>query len=289
LSQRGNDGGPAPIVVKKIKKGHGGHHGGAWKVAYADFVTAMMALFIVLWILGQDQETKKGVAMYFRDPGVFETGRGGIVGEGAAPVTVPVPGPPAPVVGGSDGNALERVEESIRKSFVGMPELAGLQDQVEIERTDEGLRIELLDEESYSFFERGQAELSPAGAAVLQSIVRQIATLPNQVVIEGHTDSQPFTSSSSYSNWELSLDRANSARRMMTLVGLPEERLAEIRGYADRRPRFPDHPEDFRNRRVSIVILNGAAPPSSAGIEAPGADGRLGDLIPTAPPAHGSH
>jgi chemotaxis protein MotB len=260
----------APIIIKKIKKGHAAHHGGAWKVAYADFVTAMMSLFIVLWIVGQNNKTKEAIASYFRDPGVFET---------TNVINLIDKIPEATIVdtaaqgkGGQDAqqeslgeflrqqwqaqeNILKQIETNLHTAIAFTPELAVLKEQIAIELTEEGLRIELLEKEKSSFFEVGSAQLKSSAMAILHAVSGELRLLPNAVVIEGHTDSRPYTSRSLYSNWELSTERANSTRRVMEKAGLREDQIVQIRGYADKQLRYPEQPYDVRNRRISVTIL----------------------------------
>jgi chemotaxis protein MotB len=267
--------GQSTAVIKKVvKKGHGGHHGGAWKVAYADFVTAMMALFMVLWIIGQSsKEAKEAIADYFRHPGIFTTtGAGGrkmvpIVpdpmasGESGS-FTMPPATPPQEALADilrrqqqAQEQTFKQVGEHLQARLAALPELQRLKDQVSIEMTDDGLRIELLDKEGSSFFEVGSAQFKSETIPVLRAIAHEIRTLPNAVVVEGHTDSRPFALASSRSNWELSTDRAHSARRLMENFHVPAAQIAQVRGYADRKLRYPDQPYDVRNRRISIAIL----------------------------------
>lgn len=263
-----------PVVKKVVKKGHGGHHGGAWKVAYADFVTAMMALFMVLWIIGQSsKEAKEAIADYFRHPGIFTTtGASGrkivpIVpaptpsGEGGSFKMLPAKPSPEALTGilqrqqQAQEQTFKQVGEHLQARLATLPELQRLKDQVSIDITEEGLRIELLDKEGSSFFEVGSAQFKSETVPVLRAIASEIRHLPNAVVIEGHTDSRPFALASSRSNWELSTDRAHSARRLMENFQVPAAQIAQVRGYADRKLRYPDQPYDVRNRRISIAIL----------------------------------
>ena len=251
----------APVIIVKKKKGHGhGHHGGAWKVAYADFVTAMMAFFLVLWIVGQSQAVKNSVAGYFRDPGVFEFERSTGILPGATTGISPE-GPPSlkqvAVRSAADRQALEQKAATL-KAMLEKPELAGMKDQVEIQLTPDGLRIELLEKSDSLFFDSGSAALKERTVRLLQAIARELGSLSNPIVVEGHTDSRRYTTSGAYTNWELSADRANAARRVMDGV-LPNGRLSEVRGYADTRLRFPKDPLDPRNRRVSIIVGNNDA------------------------------
>jgi len=229
-----------PIIIKKVS-GHGGHHGGAWKVAYADFVTAMMALFIVLWLMGASEPVKKSVAGYFRDPSgkKAETGNGqGGVGENIS-------------LGKQDMNQLKQKLEAAMKQA---PELEKLKDQVQMTVTGEGLRIELLESEVGTFFESGSAHPTESGIEMLNMLASQLGKMSNKLLIEGHTDARPYASSQEYSNWELSTDRANSARKLMQQSGVRPDQVTEVRGYADQRLRKPDDPNGASNRRVSIVV-----------------------------------
>jgi chemotaxis protein MotB len=233
---------PQPIIIKKKVVHGGGHHGGAWKVAYADFVTAMMALFIVLWLMGASEPVKKAVAGYFRDPSGKTAGKGsghGGVGENLA-------------VGKDDmGKLKEKLESAMRQS----PDLDKLKDQVQMTVTGEGLRIELMESEIGTFFDSGSSHASESGNEMLKMLATELGHMPNRILMEGHTDARPFVSSSNgYSNWELSSDRANSARKLMQASGLRPDQVAEVRGYADQRLRKPQAPDDASNRRVSIVV-----------------------------------
>ena len=251
--------GQSVIIVKK--KGHGGHghHGGAWKVAYADFVTAMMAFFLVMWLVGQSPQVKAAVAGYFRDPGVFETTRGsgvlpggaeGLRESGVTPVNAPDNVQKAREV-------LERAAENLRQALQKVPVLKALEDRIEITVTAEGLRIELLENDKNSFFAVGSAQLLPETIELLGVIAKELSTLGNTIALEGHTDSRAYTSPNGYSNWELSTDRANAARRTMETHGLRARQIDAVRGFADTRPRYPDDSLDPRNRRISIVVQSG--------------------------------
>jgi chemotaxis protein MotB len=235
------------IIIKKVK-GHGGaHHGGAWKVAYADFVTAMMALFIVLWVLGaSDKRFKAGIAHYFREPGVFSGSRGIIANGGEARLGAGIIQEPS----------LEVLETYIKQRLAGLRELAGLQDQIPISITNDGLLIEIIDKEKQAFFEVSSAKVKPIMRKVLEIIVKEIKDKPNKLTIGGHTDARPYHDDSFYSNWELSAARALNTRRVLEELGLPSDRIAEVVGYADRKLRVADDPLSSENRRISILIMN---------------------------------
>ena len=241
---------PQPIIIKKVK-GHGDHHGGAWKVAYADFVTAMMALFIVLWLMSSSEPVKKAVAGYFRDP----SGKAGENGSGQAGV-----GESLSLRKDDMGKLKEKLESAMKQS----PELEKLKNQVNMTVTGEGLRIELLENEKGTFFESGSSSPSATGKDMLRMMSAELGKLHNRMLIEGHTDARPFTSPNGYSNWELSSDRANSARKVMQDSGLRPDQVEEVRGYADQRLRKPEDPNNASNRRVSIVVRYLDAPPAPA-------------------------
>ena len=252
-----------PIIIKKKVVGSGGHHGGAWKVAYADFVTAMMALFIVLWLMNSAPEVQQAVGGYFRDP----TGKAGQTGGGQA-------------AAGGEGLAVkkddfESLKGQIEQKMKQMPELQKLKDQVAMTVTGEGLRIELLEAERNTFFESGRGDPSSTGADVLELLAAQLGELPNHVLIEGHTDSKPFAGRAGYSNWELSADRANAARRLMLEHGLWDGQVKQIRGYADQHLRRADAPDDPSNRRISVLVQYLEAPAAQPGESPAGKSGEV--------------
>ncbi len=250
-----------PRIIKKKKVQGGGAHGGAWKVAYADFVTAMMALFIVLWIMGQSQAVRQNVAQYFKNPGLLP-GAQGLLETSDLGGDMPTPGhsqelqTPSPITPdlASQVGSLEAVKKRISEIIAQLPELSRLKDQVALEITDEGLRIELLDKENSNFFDLGSANLKPETKEVLRIIARELGKLPNHVGLEGHTDSRPY-GTKNYTNWELSADRANAARRLMEDAGVKPGQVVSVRGCADRQLRNPKDPLDFQNRRVSIMVM----------------------------------
>jgi len=230
-----------PIIIKK-KIVHGGHHGGAWKVAYADFVTAMMALFIVLWLMGSSEPVKKAVAGYFRDPSGKSAEKGSAPGGLGENIAV-------------RKDDMKKLKEKLEDAMKQSPELEKLKNQVQMTVTGEGLRIELLESEVGTFFQSGSAQPSGTGKDMLDMLAGELGKLQNRLLIEGHTDSQPFAASAKgYSNWELSADRANSARKLMQENGLSVNQVAEVRGYADQHLRKPEDPNNASNRRVSIVV-----------------------------------
>ena len=285
-----------PIIVKKIKKGGGGHHGGAWKVAYADFVTAMMAFFLLLWLLNvTTDEAKNAIANYF-DPTHPElsnavSGSGGVLGgltvttEGAmAQMTQPVTAPRASgatrtaVKVGQTGvenpeyseGELEKLKEEFEKeeaqrfeeakkeieeAIKDDPELQELMKNVMMDITPEGLRIQIIDQEGRPMFASGSAEMYDYTRKLMSKVAEVILKMPNDVSVRGHTDSVPYGPGAKYTNWELSADRANSTRRILQEGNVPEARLANIMGKADREHLVVDNPKDPRNRRISIILL----------------------------------
>ncbi len=238
-----------PIVIVKKKGGHGGHHGGAWKVAYADFVTAMMALFIVLWLMSQSDKVKKAVAGYFNDP----KGTANLLGTTMAGNGVQV---------AQNDEALKQLKEKLEKEIMAKKELQKLSKQIEITITPEGLRIELLEGKNGTFYESGSARLSDSGQELLELLAAELKTLPNNLLIEGHTDAAQYSTNANYSNWELSADRANAARRLLQRDGVRSDQVTQVRGYADQMLRVKNNPFDPSNRRISILVKNdNGAPP----------------------------
>ena len=230
-----------PFIVIKKKGGHGGHHGGAWKVAYADFVTAMMALFIVLWLLNSSKKVQEAVGGYFRDP----AGTANHVGSDKT--------------GAGDNIAITKddmpkLKEQLQQRIRQMSNFEALQKQIKMSVTSEGLRIELLETESGTFFDLGSSKPNHNGEDLLALLAQQLGKLPNQVSIEGHTDAEPYSGKSDYSNWELSTDRANAARRLMQSNGVRQSQVSQVRGYADQMLRKPDDALDPSNRRISVIV-----------------------------------
>ena len=245
------------IIVKKINK-HGGHHGGAWKVAYADFVTAMMALFIVLWILGQEEEVKKNVAGYFKDPVGFSDKMKAIsVMDGL--MQLPTDSAKSVIEKikerESEVDRLNAMKDSIVSDLSSNSEFSNLMDQVKMEIVNEGLRIEMMESNDNVFFEIGTSQLCVEAQKLLKEIGKNLSVIPNKLIIEGHTDSRPYSNDGNgYSNFDLSTDRANSARRVILSGGLEFGRIDEVRGYADTRLLDKKDPFNLVNRRISIII-----------------------------------
>ena len=242
-----------PIIVIKKKGGHGGHHGGAWKVAYADFVTAMMALFIVLWLLNTSKQVQEAVAGYFKDPtgtskkfGTSQTGAG--AGDGFQAMQTKTP-----EVKVTKQNMAD-LKETLQKSIQKINDLEKLRKNVEMTVTSEGLRIELLESDKGTFFDSGSSALNQIGREMLTLLAAELGKAPNHISVEGHTDAKPFVGAGSYSNWELSADRANAARRLMQQAGLRADQVSQVRGFADQRLRNGKNPLDASNRRISIIV-----------------------------------
>ena len=249
-------GGGKVIIVKKIKKAGHGHHGGSWKVAYADFVTAMMAFFMVMWILGMDVETKKAVEGYFSSPVGFKKG----YSSGSSPLASG--SSPAAVKRESIQMALRQVQEkrflavqeNLRSRIDSMALVGKLRAKVEVTVSRAGLRIELIeDEHGDTFFPISSAVMTEQGHLALNAIAQDLVNLENPVVIEGHTDAARYASAS-YTNWELSADRANAARRILETYGLKTDRIVEVTGLADKQLRYPTEPLNPSNRRISILL-----------------------------------
>jgi len=229
-----------PIIILKKRAGHGGHHGGAWKVAYADFVTGMMALFIVLWLLNASKEVQIAVGGYFKDP----TGTSKKVGSN--------------MTGSGENFILTRdnmtkLKKQLQMAIKQMTDFENLKSHIEMTITTEGLRIELSEWAKGTFFDSGSAQLNGDGSEMLITLAQELGKLPNKLSIEGHTDSQPY-SSATYGNWELSSDRANAARRVMQAHGIRPDQVTQVRGFADQRLRKPDAPLDPANRRISLIV-----------------------------------
>ena len=231
----------APIIIIKKKGGHGGHHGGAWKVAYADFVTAMMALFIVLWLMNSSKQIQEAVGGYFKDP----TGTARQVGSDMM---------------GSDENFIikrdnmDKLKEELQKAIREVPKFDKLKNHIDMTVTNEGLRIELTESATGTFFDSGSVQISGDGAALIAMLAQELGKLPNKIALEGHSDSKQYPAGATYTNWELSADRANAARRLMQEHGIRQDQVTQVRGFADERLRKPSDPLDPSNRRISLIV-----------------------------------
>ncbi len=230
-----------PIIIIKKKGGHGGHHGGAWKVAYADFVTAMMALFIVLWLLNSSKQIQVAVGGYFKDP----TGTAKEVGS-----TLTGTGESVTLTRDNMPKLKEQLETAIRE----MNDFEKLKSHIEMTVTDEGLRIELTESAAGTFFNTGSDSLNADGRELLITLAKELGQLPNKISIEGHTDATPYATMANYGNWELSADRANAARRLVQNAGIREDQVTQVRGFADQRLRKRESPLDPSNRRISLIV-----------------------------------
>ncbi|MFN8571739.1 MAG: flagellar motor protein MotB [Gemmatimonadaceae bacterium] len=261
-------GGSKIIIVKKKVKGGHGHHGGSWKVAYADFVTAMMAFFMVMWILGMDENLRKAIEGYFSNPVGFKKG----YSAGASPLSAGAS--PASIKRDAIELASRKLQQQqfseasghIKERIDSLTLAGGLKARVEVTLTSEGLRIELIeDEHGDTFFPFGSADMKAAGKTALEIITDELQMLQNPVIIEGHTDAAQY-SRTNYTNWELSADRANAARRIMVADGFPDKRIVEVNGLADRQLKYPNDPLNPSNRRISIR-LPFLTPPETPSIE----------------------
>ena len=284
-----------PIIVKKIIEAHAGHHGGAWKVAYADFVTAMMAFFLLMWLLGMtDEQKRKGIADYFT-PTLVElkensAGSNGLMGGDSMisqdnyPTKAAQTGQrsiviPKSTMGGIEqGDTLsrdrarfEQLKRQLNERMQTVPELRDLKQNVRFVETREGLRIDLVDEADFSMFNLATDQLRPAARKLIQEVAQVIEGVPNAIIVRGHTDALPYSSGRNMNNWLLSTARAEATRSTLAGSGLPLERFARIEGVADREPYVPADRYDPRNRRMGIILAwQGSAP---AGPVAPSAKG----------------
>lgn len=303
------------IIIRRKKVVGGGHHGGAWKVAYADFVTAMMSFFLLLWLLNVTTDVqRKGIADYFSPASISksESGAGGIMGgqtisekgaqvnDSSPPttqtVTVPTVGKAdegdedtnskndggagmnkspidstanvnGPAINKEDVPLMEAMkkeedrfkdaENTLRAAILGSPELKDFANQIVIDRTPEGLRIQIIDRDKFSMFPSGSSVPYERARDLIMLVGKVVARLPNNISITGHTDSKPFSAFSARDNWSLSTERANVSRQYVVAAGVDEKRIARVSGLADREP-FTNNPEDPRNRRLSIVLLRQA-------------------------------
>ncbi|HXQ51889.1 MAG TPA: flagellar motor protein MotB [Stellaceae bacterium] len=304
----------APVIIKKVKAtAHAGHHGGAWKVAYADFVTAMMSFFLLLWLLNVTTDVqKRGIADYF-EPTISsksQSGAGGVLGGltigSPGSQSIPLSQPALQMARmalrqpeeGDDGNdggtagtdpkqqeqnagsqsdvkpiddtdlekrfaereqrRFQAAENALREAIKDTPELAKLADNLIIQNTPEGLRIQLVDQDRQPMFPLGSAEMLEPAKKLMALVAQAVQRLPNKIAITGHTDSASYPMGGKYSNWELSTDRANASRREFIADGVPAGRVSRIAGLADREPFVPDNPASAENRRISIVLLREA-------------------------------
>lgn len=297
-----------PIIIIKKKGGHGGHHGGAWKVALADFMTAMMAFFMVMWLVNSASEaTRQNIATYFRRPGLFDQGSGtplmigeaGILPDGGFQARTRVqaanrppelkppeeqgdeevleePGDALPEEQGpalkiedlpdeltseadvSEATTQEQIRalaERVRFAMMSSPGLEGILGDIDVQVSGDGVNIEITDTKENSMFESGSAAIKPSAKEAFAKIAEVLQPLPNKISIVGHTDSQPYSSrKGEYSNWELSADRANSARRLLEQAGFEADKITNVVGRADRDLKIPDDPLAPQNRRITLRV-----------------------------------
>jgi chemotaxis protein MotB len=229
------------VIIIRKKSGHAAHHGGAWKVAYADFVTAMMALFIVLWLMNSSKPIQTAVGGYFRDPNGTAQKTGTQLGGAGDAAAV-------------KKEDMSKLRDDLMRSMEKMKDFDKLKKLIEMTVTPEGLQIELMEDPTGTFFETGSAQPTPILQNLLKILAPEAGKLPNPISIEGHTDSKPYSNSKVYGNWELSTDRANTARRLMEDNGVRPNQVVQVRGFADRKLRKPLQPQDASNRRITLII-----------------------------------
>ncbi|MBI4913250.1 MAG: flagellar motor protein MotB [Acidobacteria bacterium] len=270
------------VKIKFIKKkgGHGAAHGGAWKVAYADLVTAMMSFFLLMWLLNSaSSNTKAGIAGMFQDANFFNTEKGKQILENHGKGILPGGRGMAPIDGGEQGGGqpeketgaleeeqkkMEATAAAIEQAFNSDQLLQAFKDQITMDFTDEGLRIQIEDKATQVLFDSGSAKIKPHTLAILREIAKELGKLPNHLVLGGHTDSQQYASGAAYTNWELSADRANAARRAMEASGLRPNQVKKVTGYADTRVLEGVSPDDPRQRRISIIVQSSATEAAEA-------------------------
>ena len=270
-----------PIIIKRVRKGGHAKHGGAWKIAYADFVTAMMAFFLLMWLLGSTSEgDKKGIADFFNAPQKVALQGGS--GSGDSSHVVRGGGTDLTRTSGQVRNGdvpakrkllnikaleaeqkhaeltrLEALKKRVEEAIAANPKLAAMKSQIRLDMTRDGLRIQIVDEQNRPMFDSGSAVVKPYMHDLLKEIGRSLTDVPNRVTLEGHTDAQPFSGGDrGYSNWELSSDRANASRREIVAGGLPEDRVLLVQGMASSNLFVPGDPQSPMNRRISVIVMN---------------------------------
>jgi len=304
-----------PIIVKRVKRFGGGHHGGAWKIAFADFATAMMAFFLVLWLLSEaTPEQKLAIAGYFKDPiGFTESGSPYVIDLGGSPQLAPdhtlnpetKDTPPKPEAENSvDPDQAENIAEKVEKDRLELllqelqnkvdenPQLQKFKDQILFEITQDGLRIQIMDAENRPMFDLGSARLKPYFEDILLAMADTIKEVPNKVSISGHTDAKPYAASADFGNWELSANRANAARRTLVAGSYPESQIARVVGYGSSSLFDRKNPLNPVNRRIDIIVLNKKAQrdiegeqPDSPPATTPATPAAPGAAVPPTAPA----
>lgn len=298
-----------PIIVKRVKRFGGGHHGGAWKIAFADFATAMMAFFLVLWLLSTaTPEQKLAIAGYFKDPiGFSESGTPYVIDLGGSPQMAPDKtlnpevevAPPKPdtqnqvsedqaqsIAEQVERERLELLLQELQNKVDENPELQKFKDQILFEITQDGLRIQIMDAENRPMFDIGSARLKPYFEDILLAMADTIKAVPNKISVSGHTDAKPYAGSGEYGNWELSANRANAARRALIAGGYPDPQVARVVGYASSSLFDRKNPLNPVNRRIDIIVLTKKAQRDIEGdpAAAPAPDGAPAPTAPAGPP-----
>ncbi len=241
------------IIIKKVKKNHEGSHGGSWKVAYADFVTAMMAFFLLLWLITMSSPEKRAVlAQYFKHFSVFEKSGQSFMQNSTEIFSAKMPDTEQSMKSGKGGISAEELKDRLQKAVE--EKMRGVKDQVLVDFFEGGIRIQIIDTEGSSMFPLGSAQPNERARDILRLVTDNIKDTPNRIAIEGHTDSAPFKGAQ-ITNWELSTDRASAARRELEINGIDPARIARVVGYADQELLVKDNPRDPRNRRISIILL----------------------------------
>jgi chemotaxis protein MotB len=267
-------GASTPIVIKKVRRGKAGHHGGSWKVAFADFATAMMAFFLVLWLQNNaTPQQKRYISGYFKDPG------GALIGPGGADSAVIDLNAPRTdsvvqqtpqganniseaqledLAAQKDQERLQALRDKLLELVQSSPSLANSKEQIHVDVVPDGVRVQIFDQENRPMFAAGSARLNPYAGKILRALAKVIRNVPNKVSITGHTDRIPYLGRPNYTNWELSADRANAARRELVAGGLPPDHIAKIEGLADSVLLDEQNPQNPINRRIAIIILRKA-------------------------------
>ena len=293
-----------PIIIKRVKRFAGGHHGGAWKIAFADFATAMMAFFLVLWLMSSaTPEQLIAIAGYFKDPvGFSDSGSPYVIDLGGSPQMSPdqtlnpeVKSTPSPDNVPIDSDTAEAAAEQVEQERLEMllqelqnkvnenPQLQKFKDQILFEITQDGLRIQIMDAENRPMFDVGSARLKPYFEDILLAMADTIKTVPNKISISGHTDAKPYAGAGGFGNWELSANRANAARRALIAGGYPDPQVARVVGYASSSLYDHANPLNPVNRRIDIIVLTKKAQQRIDGVQGDG-----GSSAPDTTPAPGA-